>query len=242
MLELCCSAGCLVLLKCAPAIVKDTLQIQASHCCTGSCEQLQETSRTSAMLHVLRVVQGGSCLPSSKGRASALCVRVSAGASDRLRPSWGGLGNLACGSGTLGTRPESASRVGVRFAEMECALYHVRSHKLCPSGSCTDSVVQTCEVRSDCTSSDYPFEMMGCPNVIPEHSLLQQNRGHPDVRPPAVLVWRSRGAHRPSGREDTLRGHDQQHILHGFRHGLGQGLAVAPVALVHDLQTQHRRL
>ena len=92
------------------------------------------------LLHWPQVRQRGSCVPSSKGRVSAPCARFSAGASDRLCSFWGALGNLACGSGTLGTRPESASRVGVRFAEIECALYHVRSHRLCPSGSCTESL------------------------------------------------------------------------------------------------------
>ena len=140
VLELCCSAECLVLLGCAPATVKGTIHIQANHCCGGICELLHKSSQKLTLLLWPQMRQCWSCIPSSKVRASAPCARSSAGASDRLCSCWGALGNLACGSATLGTRPESASRVGVRFAEMECALYHVRSHRLCPSGSCTDSL------------------------------------------------------------------------------------------------------
>ena len=161
VLELCCSAECNVLLKCAPATMKGTIHIQASHGCGGICELLQKSSQKLRLLHWLQVRQRGSCIPSSKGRVSAPCARLSAGASDRLCSFWGALGNLACGSGTLGTRPESASRFGVRFAEIECALYHVRSHRLCPSGSCTDSVVQTCEMRYACTHETIHLRSLG---------------------------------------------------------------------------------
>ena len=126
---------------------------------------------------------------------------------------------------------------------MECDLYHVRSHRLCPSGSCTDSI----EVRSDCTSELTQSEMIGClvggklsilrtprEGQQIDISLLQQPENQPEVK----LAWHTRAVHRPRRREYSLRGHDQQHVLHGLRHGLSQCLAVAPIAFVHDLRSQ----
>ena len=79
---------------------------------------------------------GLRCSPVSEARGGASGSALSSGSSS------GTEGRLCCARGSRaamgmsGTSPVSASRPGVRLAEMECALYHVRSHRLCPSGSC----------------------------------------------------------------------------------------------------------
>ena len=103
----------------------------------------------------------GSCRPASEEADADGGSGWCSGTASRLDSSLDPVGSLASSSGTagrtgwswaalccsapllgtvdsgLGTRPDSASSEGVRLAEMECALYHVRSHRLCPSGSCT---------------------------------------------------------------------------------------------------------
>ena len=78
--------------------------------------------------------------PVSEARGGASGSALSSGSSSGTegRPCCA-LGSRAGSPGAMGmsgTSPVSASRPGVRLAEMECALYHVRSHRLCPSGSC----------------------------------------------------------------------------------------------------------